>query len=166
MLMDFLTAQPSRGIPFNRMFTMKDYPHDILPLYAQGYSLAKFLILQKGQRYFLDFVSAGMMTESPGNELRAWDAATEKFYGYRDLSELQVAWLGWVRNGSEAQSALSQPAAVSVASFEAPIDAPSPSDSNLDNESWYAREMNAGGSRVAANRKSLSSENAKGTIWR
>jgi hypothetical protein len=48
MLIRFLTAKPSRGIPFNRMFTLKNYPHDILPLYAQGYSLAKFLIFQTG----------------------------------------------------------------------------------------------------------------------
>ena len=34
MLISFLGGTPSRGIPFNRMFTMKNYPHDILPLYA------------------------------------------------------------------------------------------------------------------------------------
>src|SRR5262249_4895590 len=28
-----------RGIPFNQMFQMKEYPPDILPLYSQGYSL-------------------------------------------------------------------------------------------------------------------------------
>lgn len=100
MLIDFLTAQPSRGIPFNRMFTMKNYPHDILPLYAQGYSVAKFLILQKGRRYFLDYVAAGMSAEAPNRELQAWDSATEKFYGYRNLSDLQLAWKDWVSDGS------------------------------------------------------------------
>ncbi len=100
MLMDFLSGQPSRGIPFNRMFTMRDYPHDILPLYAQGYSLAKFLIMKKGRRYFLNYVEAGMQAESRGNVLRMWDKATEKYYGYENLSDLQVAWLDWVRNGS------------------------------------------------------------------
>ena len=54
MLMDFLMSQPSRGIPFNKMFTMKNYPHDILPLYTQGFSVAKYLIMQKGRRQFLD----------------------------------------------------------------------------------------------------------------
>ena len=79
MLMDFLSASPSRGIPFNRMFTMRKYPHDILPLYAQGYSLAKFLILQKGKRHFLDYVGNGMNYESTGHSLRAWDRATQEF---------------------------------------------------------------------------------------
>ncbi len=101
MLIEFLRSKPSRGIPFNRMFTMRNYPHDILPLYAQGYSLARFLINQKGHRHFVDFVSAGLRNESRYQELRAWDLATEKFYGYKDLSDLQIQWLGWVKGGSQ-----------------------------------------------------------------
>ena len=100
MLIHFLTAQPSRGIPFNRMFTMKDYPRDILPLYAQGYSVAKYLIMEKGRRHFLDFVNAGMEMERPGRELVAWNMATKQYYGYEDLSELQVRWERWVAEGS------------------------------------------------------------------
>ncbi len=100
MLIDFLNARPSRGIAFNRMFTMRDYPHDILPLYAQGYSLAKFLIMQNGKRHFLDYIGAGMNAESQGRELRAWDYVTKEYYGFKDLSDLQIAWIGWVKNGS------------------------------------------------------------------
>ncbi len=105
MLMDFLHAQPSRGLPFNRMFTMRDYPSDILPLYAQGYSVAKFLILQKGKRYFLDYIGQGLQNESAGQSLHGWNQATSEFYDYQDLSDLQVAWLDWVRTGS-SESAL------------------------------------------------------------
>ncbi len=105
MLISFLGGTPSRGIPFNRMFTMRNYPHDILPLYAQGYSLAKFLIQQKGRRYFLDYLSTGMRVERPGAELAAWDSATEKHYGYKDLSELQLAWMDWVRSGASGEQA-------------------------------------------------------------
>lgn len=100
MLLEFLTAQPSRGIPFNRMFTMRNYPHDILPLYAQGYSLARFLIAKKGRRHFVDYVERGLENESRIHQLRAWDDATHEFYQYRDLSELQVDWLAWVKDGS------------------------------------------------------------------
>jgi hypothetical protein len=100
MLIHFLTSQPSRGIPFNRMFTMKDYPRDILPLYAQGFSVAKFLIMEKGRKHFLDYVNAGMNMEAPGRELQAWNRATQKYYGYDDLSELQVRWERWVAEGS------------------------------------------------------------------
>jgi hypothetical protein len=99
MLMDFLTAKPSRGIPFNRMFTMKQYPHDILPLYAQGYSVARFLIELKGRKHFIKFVEDGLRNEVHGHDPRSWDRATEQYYGFKDLSELQVTWLGWVRHG-------------------------------------------------------------------
>lgn len=100
MLIHFLTSKPSRGIPFNRMFIMKDYPDDILPLYAQGYSVAKYLIMEKGRRHFLDYVNAGMEMEQPGRELDAWNRATKQYYGYEDLSDLQVRWERWVAEGS------------------------------------------------------------------
>ena len=105
MLINFLGGTPSRGIPFNRMFTMKNYPHDILPLYAQGYSLSKFLIQQKGRRHFLDYLTTGMNLERPGVELAAWDNATDRHYGYKDLSDLQLAWMDWVRSGSASEQA-------------------------------------------------------------
>ena len=101
MLMEFLSSQPSRGIPFNKMFIMRNYPQDILPLYAQGYSLAKFLIAQKGRRHFLNFVGKGLQNESRLPPLRAWDKATNEFYNYRNLSDLQVSWLAWVKDGSK-----------------------------------------------------------------
>jgi hypothetical protein len=99
MLMQFL--QTNRGIPFNRMFEMKQYPHDILPLYAQGYSLSKFLISQKGKREFLEFIGSGMLAEQQVPVIQAWDRTIENYYGYRDLSELQIAWINWVRSGSQ-----------------------------------------------------------------
>ncbi len=98
MLIDFLHTH--RGIPFNRMFEMKQYPNDILPLYAQGHSLSKFLILQKGRRHFLDYIAAGMDSELHGPLLEGWNQTTEDFYGYRNLSDLQEAWINWVRSGS------------------------------------------------------------------
>lgn len=107
MLIQFLTSSPSRGIPFNRMFTMKNYPQDILPLYAQGYSLAKFLIFQKGRRHFLDFVARGLEYEElvaqgrMASTLGAWNTATNEFYNFDDLSNLQIAWQSWVQDGSQ-----------------------------------------------------------------
>ena len=92
-LIDFLSTKPSRGIAFNRMFAMTEYPRDILPLYSQGHSVAQYLIHQGGKRKFIDFVGRGMQT-------RSWDAAVMEFYGYRDLSDLQLTWVDWVRAGS------------------------------------------------------------------
>ena len=58
MLVEFL--QDNRGIPFNHMFAMKEYPRDIMPLYAQGFSLAEYLIQAGGRRRFLAFLSDGL----------------------------------------------------------------------------------------------------------
>ncbi len=95
LLNQFLTTKPSRGIPFNRMFAMKEYPSDIMPLYSQGYSLVRFLLLQGGKRNFIEYVGSGMRY---GN----WDEVTRQHYGYRDLSDLQLTWVDWVRQGSPA----------------------------------------------------------------
>ena len=94
--LSFLTT--NRGIPFNRMFVMKQYPHDIYPLYAQGYSLARFLIMQGGHKRFMEYIGEGMMSERPGREPRNWDD-DKKYYGYSDLSELQVRWVHWINKG-------------------------------------------------------------------
>jgi hypothetical protein len=91
LLIEFLTSD--RGIPFNHMFAMKEYPQDILPLYSQGYSLARFLIAQRGKRAFVNYVGDGMRWNN-------WTAATKKHYGLESLSALQIAWLDWVKLGS------------------------------------------------------------------
>ena len=111
MLISFLTSRPSRGIPFNRMFTMKQYPHDILPLYAQGYSVARYLIQQKGRQHFVQFLEKGMSMENTNYDTKAWDQATSEYYGYKNLSDLQLSWEQWVRSGSPVQSPGSQVAA-------------------------------------------------------
>lgn len=90
-LIQFLTTD--RGIAFNQMFAMTEYPQDILPLYSQGYSLARYLIFQGGKRKYVDYVGEGMKTNN-------WTATTRRFYGFSSLSELQVTWLEWVRQGS------------------------------------------------------------------
>ena len=93
MLYEFLTTH--RGIAFNEMFAMTEYPSDVLPLYSQGYSLARYFIAHGGKRKFIDYVGDGMKWNN-------WTRATQKHYGYGSLSELQVTWLDWVRRGSPA----------------------------------------------------------------
>jgi hypothetical protein len=91
LLIQFLTS--NRGIAFNQMFAMREYPRDILPLYSQGYALARYLIAQGGKRKFVDYVGEGLKTNN-------WTHATRKHYGFESLSDLQVTWLDWVREGS------------------------------------------------------------------
>jgi hypothetical protein len=90
MLIEFL--QTHRGIPFSTMFVMKEYPRDVLPLYAQGHSLAKFLIAQRGRHAFLAFLEDGMKDEN-------WPRAIHETYGYRNLLSLQNSWMGWIQQG-------------------------------------------------------------------
>ena len=118
-LLRFLKTE--RGIPFNRMFAMTEYPGDILPLYSQGYSLARFLIAQGGHPKFIQFVGAGLGT---GN----WPAAVRQSYGYESLGGLQLAWVDWVKQGSpnHIQVAATDPIhLVSTAAGAAPPVAPS-----------------------------------------
>jgi len=91
LLYEFLRTE--RGIPFSEMFAMKQYPRDILPLYAQGYSLARYLIQQGGRNKYVKFLGEGMEREQ-------WAAIVKKHYGYASLGDLQTAWLKWVEQGS------------------------------------------------------------------
>ena len=176
MLMEFLTT--SRGIPFNRMFTMKQYPQDILPLYAQGYSLAKYLIFQKGRRHFLNYIDRGMQYEEQGGGITGWNRATSEFYGFEDLSDLQLSWVDWVRNGSDQTSAAKvaknspekraariQPPQQTFASAppKQPVREAAQVKSLLDtetakvpfsnqNDSWYASQMRGKATARAASR--------------
>ena len=81
-----------RGIAFATLFTLKDYPRDMMPLYAQGYSLSCFLISQGGPRRFIQFLERGMQSDN-------WVAATDEFYQYPKLGNLQSAWNRWVSDG-------------------------------------------------------------------
>jgi len=82
-----------RGLSFNRMFSLKEYPTDILPLYAQGHSAVQFLLDQGGPRQFVQFLEAGTETE-------AWEAQLRNFYGYKTIGEFQTSWNQWLRDGS------------------------------------------------------------------
>jgi len=91
MLIHFLRNR--RGISFSEMFRMKEYPSDMLPLYAQGHSLATYLISQGGRRKFLQFLADGMQNED-------WTTAIAQHYSYQGLGDLQNQWLEWVKQGS------------------------------------------------------------------
>ncbi len=96
MLIDFLHT--NRGIAFSRMFAMREYPSDVMPLYSQGFSLARYLISQGGKKKFLNYIGDGLRDDN-------WTRATKQHYGYDNLLALQNSWLGWVRQGSPAITA-------------------------------------------------------------
>jgi len=111
MLLRFLSPREQRGIPFNRMFPMRDYPQEMLPLYAQGYSVTRFLIAQGGHQKFVQLIERGLQLEQKYDRqqvLQAWNQAMDDVYSYQDLSELQLDWLKWVQEGSDEGMALAR----------------------------------------------------------
>lgn len=90
MLREFLCTR--RGIAFSQMFAMTEYPPDVMPLYAQGFSLADFLIQQGGRRKFIAFLEEGLASNQ-------WSAAIDRHYDLGDLGRLQNQWLAWIREG-------------------------------------------------------------------
>jgi len=96
MLLEFLTT--GRGIAFPEMFAMKEYPPDVLPLYSQGYSLARYLIERGGRHKYVSFVTDGLASEN-------WSAALEKHYGVMSVAQMQHVWLDWVKQGCPAPPA-------------------------------------------------------------
>lgn len=89
-----------RGIPFNVMMPAGAYPRDVLPLYAQGHSVATFLIDHGGHRKFAQFIGDGLEV--------GWPRSVAEHYAYADLSELQTTWLAWVKDGSPRSSVTTQ----------------------------------------------------------
>jgi hypothetical protein len=101
MLIEFLRT--GRGIAFPEMFAMREYPADVLPLYSQGYSLARYLIERGGRRRYVAFVGEGLAHDN-------WSAALNHHYGIDDVGRLQTVWLDWVKRGCPAP-----PAAIAAA---------------------------------------------------
>lgn len=90
-LREFLRTR--RGIAMNQLFLLTEYPPDVLPMYAQGYSVCQFLIRQRGPREFISFLEDYMRH-------RSWTDNVRKHYGYESLGELQENWVAWVSDGS------------------------------------------------------------------
>lgn len=90
-LRNFLRTE--RGIAMNKLFLLREYPDDIHPMYAQGYSVCRFLIEQQGPRTFIQFLEKYIQRPS-------WTDAVREHYGYDSLAELQQYWLKWVSDGS------------------------------------------------------------------
>ena len=73
------------------MFQMMDI-RETCSSYSQGYSVVRFLLMDS-KPHFVNFVRQGLQT-------RDWDGAVEHYYGFNDLSDLQVTWNKWVGEGS------------------------------------------------------------------
>lgn len=120
-LLQFLRTE--RGVPFNRMFAGEpggEYPNDILPLYAQGHSVARFLIEHDSREHFTEFLAAGLRSQSRQGQVgHYWPGAVRHYYGYENLGQLQTAWLDWLNSGSKP---VPRQSAVHTVSYQAQTD--------------------------------------------
>ncbi|HEY7428730.1 MAG TPA: hypothetical protein VH682_31155 [Gemmataceae bacterium] len=83
-----LLASSQRFVPLRRLFSLRDYPRDVMALFAEGYSVSRFLIESHDRKTFLAFVGDGMKSD--------WDKACQRHYSYKNVGELETAWQKWV----------------------------------------------------------------------
>lgn len=89
-----------RAMPLRRLFALKEYPPDVMALYAQGFSVVSFLVGQSSRPAFLNFVSHGMQY--------GWDSACQVHYKYKNVEELEQAWLEHMRRTKKQPPQLAQ----------------------------------------------------------
>ncbi len=74
-----------RQIPLRRLLSLKEYPREVMCLYAEGYSLSDYLVKRSNRQTFLSFVGVGMQS--------GWDIAAQSFYSCRTVEQLEQEWL-------------------------------------------------------------------------
>ncbi|MDR3181425.1 MAG: hypothetical protein LBT89_00655 [Planctomycetaceae bacterium] len=100
LLMTFLRnrtqcPQCPQCLPFNKLVSIKEYPDDPMPLYAQGLSVVEYLLMlgqQSGdspQQRLVRFMETAMNTGD-------LPSALQEHYNVDSLSTLQTDWVAWV----------------------------------------------------------------------
>lgn len=118
----------SRRIPLQHLLEITEYPEDmqqVLTLYAEGYSLADFLVQQKGAEGRATYLA--FLADAHEHN---WSYAFKKHYGYENVQMVERNWTTWIAGGSQPISpsdggtlladAGSRPAGPAVASNSAP----------------------------------------------
>lgn len=112
MLVSFLYDR--RGISFNDMVSMKDYPQDLTPFYSQSFSVCEYLILIGGHKRLVKFAKYGM-------ERRDWNLALKEFYDCESLGALQTEWNGWIQDWTTSNQTAALPPTRKLPEINAPI---------------------------------------------
>lgn len=84
-----------RRISLQRLLSIREYPRDmqsVLTLYAEGYSLASFLVQREGKARYLAFLEDA--------HRHGWDRAIQTHYKIRGVAALDRQWSRWVMAGS------------------------------------------------------------------
>jgi hypothetical protein len=78
-----------RAMRLNYLLNLSDYPHDVMVLYAQGFSISRYLVDSSDRPTFLQFVKHGMK--------HGWDGAVQTYYRYPSINDLERAWIDSLR---------------------------------------------------------------------
>jgi hypothetical protein len=100
-----------RGVRLRVLFRMMDYPRDLMAVYTQGHSVARFLLARtpidgsaSKPAALIEFVRRG----AAGNTAEGWDRAAKEVYGFDSVDALEQEWLDWLKT---AESVLTPKAA-------------------------------------------------------
>lgn len=108
MLATFLHSK--KGIAFNDMVAMKEYPADLMPFYSQSFSVCEYLISVGGRRRLVEFAKYG-------SETNDWNAALRRYYECDSLGALQLEWVDWIARWDSANRPSSLPATRKLRDF-------------------------------------------------
>jgi hypothetical protein len=82
-----------REFPLRRLLSLSEYPRQpdqVVCLYAQGFSLAHYLVHIGDKQRYLKFVHQGMS--------QGWDGAAHAYFGCRSVEELEQNWKKHMRD--------------------------------------------------------------------
>jgi hypothetical protein len=86
-----------RAMRLGYLFALKDYPSDVMVLYAQGFSISHYLVDISDRATFLKFVHQG--------QTQGWDGATQAFYGMPNVNALEASWIDSLKKPRSAMIA-------------------------------------------------------------
>ena len=77
-------------MPLRYLFSLTDYPREVMVLYAQGFSVTRFLVERKGRGTFMKFIKDGIDSN--------WDGAAFRHYSCREVDDLEKVWIESLRS--------------------------------------------------------------------
>jgi hypothetical protein len=88
----------NRRIPLQQLLEITEYPEDmqqVLTLYAEGYSLADFLVQKAGDEGRATYLA--FLADAHEHD---WTYAFKKHYGYKNIRAVEKQWTDWIIAGS------------------------------------------------------------------
>jgi hypothetical protein len=74
-----------RAMRLWHLFSLKDYPSDVMVLYAEGFSISRYLVDISDRPTFLKFVHHG--------QHQGWDSAVQTYYRMANVNALEASWI-------------------------------------------------------------------------